>query len=304
MTSEKLINQVFVSYSHADREFFARLRVHLRPFERATQVEAWSDAKIAAGQDWRAEIRKALGRAAAAILLVSADFLASDFIAENELPPLLAAAKERGVTILPVLLKPCAFSDICELEAFQCVNDPSHPLISLSETEQEQLWYNVTVAARDALQQRVIQTSVPQVVEPEWDDMRESEVRGPDLNVLPDDALAFFQRELKQPESARDLLVYQYHFLDSLVYMQEASRTLCGHPNGEALITQVKKRLRSAGWEGDGVLQLLWLPPFVGTGVEDTWGTCVWHVKQRNNGTSWLASPVPLEFPRLQEQNE
>jgi hypothetical protein len=39
-------------------------------------------------------------------------------------------------------------------------------------------------------------------------------------------------------------------------------------------------------------------------GIEDTWGTYVWHVKQSNNGTSWIASRSPLEFARLKSQNE
>ena len=88
--------QVFVSYSHVDSEYLARLRVHLRPFERKNLVDVWSDAKVKAGQRWRKEIEDAIGRAAVAILLVSADFLASDFVAENELPPLLKAAQGEG----------------------------------------------------------------------------------------------------------------------------------------------------------------------------------------------------------------
>src|SRR5690242_13407994 len=107
--------QVFVSYSHADSAAFARLKVHLRPFEREGRVDVWADVRLQPGQQWRQEIRNALDEAAAAVLLVSADFLASDFIATNELPPLLAAAKTDGVPILPVVVKPCAFSDVPEL---------------------------------------------------------------------------------------------------------------------------------------------------------------------------------------------
>src|SRR5436305_12088628 len=126
---------VFVSYSHVDAAYLARLRVHLRPFERLGVVDLWVDSKIRPGQDWRSEIRAAINRANVAVLLISADFLASEFITENELPPLLAAAQERGVPVLPVILKPCAFFEIDELARFQAVNDPSKPLISLNEAE-------------------------------------------------------------------------------------------------------------------------------------------------------------------------
>jgi hypothetical protein len=51
---------------------------------------------LRAGDKWKREIEKALQRATAAVLLVSADFLASDFITDNELPPLLKNAEEQG----------------------------------------------------------------------------------------------------------------------------------------------------------------------------------------------------------------
>lgn len=44
---------------------------------------------------------------------------------------------------------------------------------------------------------------------------------------------------------------------------------------------------------------MLWLPPFVGAGEKDNFGCYVLHVKQRNDGISWLASPVTLPFHRL-----
>ena len=66
-----------------------------------------------------------------AVLLVSADFLASDFIADNELPPLLVAAENEGVIILPVIVSPCLFTNVPALARFQAVNLPSKPLSAL-----------------------------------------------------------------------------------------------------------------------------------------------------------------------------
>lgn len=80
--------KVFVSYSHVDAEWLKRLQVHLKPLERQGLVERWDDTRIAAGQKWQTEIRNAIDSAAVAILLISADFLASDFIDRDELPPL------------------------------------------------------------------------------------------------------------------------------------------------------------------------------------------------------------------------
>ncbi len=79
-------------------------------------------------------------------LLVSADFLASDFIVDDELPPLLKAAEEGGTVILPLILKPCRFARDPHLKQFQAINDPKRSLITLPEDQQEAL-YDLTAEA-------------------------------------------------------------------------------------------------------------------------------------------------------------
>jgi hypothetical protein len=59
-----------------------------------------------------------------ALLLVSTDFLASDFIRKGELPPLLKAAENDGASILSLILKPCLFTMNKKLSKFQTINDP------------------------------------------------------------------------------------------------------------------------------------------------------------------------------------
>ena len=129
--------RIFVSYSHADAEWLKRLQVHLKPLERAGSIEWWDDTKILPGMVWRDEIEKALAAAQIGVLLVSADFVASDFIANHELPNLLAAAQNRGLTILSLIVGPSRFKRMPELSRFQAVNDPDRPFIGLSKAEQE-----------------------------------------------------------------------------------------------------------------------------------------------------------------------
>jgi hypothetical protein len=138
--TEKAVNTVFVSYSHRDSEFLNRLRIHLRPLEKQGLVELWDDSKIGAGDQWKAAIEEALGRARVAILLVSADFLASDFIVDNELPPLLVKAESKGTRVVPLIVKPCRFRRDEKLSRFQAINDPKTPLISMSEADQETIY--------------------------------------------------------------------------------------------------------------------------------------------------------------------
>ncbi|HEX8130268.1 MAG TPA: toll/interleukin-1 receptor domain-containing protein [Pyrinomonadaceae bacterium] len=143
--------KVFISYSHEDEDWLNRLRVHLRPLEREYDVEIWDDRKIRAGSKWREEIEDAISSAKVAVLLISASFLASDFIATDELPPLLEAAKKEGATVLPVIISPSRFSRTNSLCQFQAINSPSAPLIDLPRGEQEAILEKVAEAIETSL---------------------------------------------------------------------------------------------------------------------------------------------------------
>jgi internalin A len=93
-------NQVFISYSHEDTKWHKHLEIHLKPFRRVGSIISWSDEQITSGSKWFEEINSALINAKVAVLLVSRDFLASDFIHENELGPLLKKAERGGFKIL------------------------------------------------------------------------------------------------------------------------------------------------------------------------------------------------------------
>ena len=143
-------NLVFVSYSHADAKWLTSMRSHLKLLERHAGIEQWDDTKIKPGTQWRKEIRGALERARVAVLLVSADFLTSDFIVTNELPPLLKAAQERGTLILALIVRPCRFEKT-ELARFQAVNPPSKPLSNLSSSRREEWYVKLSGLIEDAL---------------------------------------------------------------------------------------------------------------------------------------------------------
>ena len=142
---------VFISYSHTDVEFLDRLLVHLKPLEKNNQLELWVDTRLRAGDKWKKEIEKALERANVAILLVSADFLASDFITDNELPPLLRNAEERGTRVVPLIVKPCRFTRDKNLRVFQSVNDPKRALILLPAGQQELIYDQVAAEVEKSM---------------------------------------------------------------------------------------------------------------------------------------------------------
>jgi hypothetical protein len=123
---------VFVSYSHRDKRWLERLQVHLKPLVREGDIDLWDDTRIRPGADWKVEIDCALAAARVAVFLVSPDFLASDFIHDEELPVLLEAAEKRGTRILPVILNHCLYAD-SKLGRFQAINSPDRPLEGLTK---------------------------------------------------------------------------------------------------------------------------------------------------------------------------
>jgi hypothetical protein len=128
--SVKEKKRVFVSYCHRDRKWLEELQVTLRPMLREEEFLLWSDKQIQAGEKWRSEIEGALKSASIAILLVSRYFFASDFIAKNELPPLLDAAAKEGLRILWIALSASDYQR-SPIAIYEALNDPGRPLDSL-----------------------------------------------------------------------------------------------------------------------------------------------------------------------------
>jgi len=138
------LNSIFISYSHADKHWLDKIKTALStlPYE-GLDLDTWDDNKIAAGTLWRTEIDNAIQKARVAILIISNEFLASKFIQENELPPLLAKIQNNGTRILPIIAKKCRFVQ-SRIGQYQAVNDPNRPLNALKEYEQDEEIYKLT----------------------------------------------------------------------------------------------------------------------------------------------------------------
>lgn len=134
---------IFISFAHEDRDYLIRLQKHIQVLvNEGVLIDSWDDSRIRAGMIWKDEIELALNKSKIAILLISTDFLASDFIVNNELPLLLKRAERDGITILPLIVNHCRYQ-YSLLSDYQAANEIETPLSDLSESEREKVYLSV-----------------------------------------------------------------------------------------------------------------------------------------------------------------
>ena len=128
---------VFISYSHKDERYKDDLLRHLKLLEKQGVASFWDTSLIPAGANWSQEIKNAVETASVAILLISPDFLSSDYVIQQELPQLIKRAQERNVVVLPLLIRPTSWTSVPELAQFQFLNDVTRPLSTSDKRDEE-----------------------------------------------------------------------------------------------------------------------------------------------------------------------
>jgi hypothetical protein len=129
---------VFISYSHKDEEWKDQLRVHLDALQAEDKdfVDPWDDRRIGVGDKWKEEIEGAMDRSSVAVLLISAHFLTSNFILREEVPRLLAR-REKGLNIVPIVVRPCNWQRVSWLSSLQLRPKDGRPLMLGDEAQIE-----------------------------------------------------------------------------------------------------------------------------------------------------------------------
>ena len=126
--------KIFISYSHGDEAWFTELKNRLLPLQRVHGFEIWDDKHLQPGQNWHDEIQKALGQTKLALLLVSPNFIRSEYIDKHEMKPLREAHERgEGVKVVPLYLRSADVDDYPFITKLQALNDPKTPLERLKE---------------------------------------------------------------------------------------------------------------------------------------------------------------------------
>ena len=97
---------VFISYAHQDRALREELETHLSNLRRQNVIASWYDGDISPGTDWKAQIIAHLNTDQIILLLISADFMASDFCYSIEMTQAIDRHDANQARVIPIILRP------------------------------------------------------------------------------------------------------------------------------------------------------------------------------------------------------
>jgi hypothetical protein len=141
--------KIFYSYAHEDERWREELEKHLSLLQRESLITGWHDRNIKAGDEWQKELNKNLQEADVILLLVSPDFIASDYCYSVEVQFAMHKQKLGEVVVIPIILRPVDWhrAPFGKLQALPRDGKP----ITTSEN-QDQAFYEVALGIRDALE--------------------------------------------------------------------------------------------------------------------------------------------------------
>ncbi len=148
---------IFFSYAHEDEELLNRLQKHLIPLYRERLIDLlWHDRNISAGTEWEQEIDTYLNRAQIILLLVSPDFMASDYCYSKEMTRAIERHDQKEARVIPVILRHAQWkkSPIGKLQALPTDGKPVK-----SWRDEDEAFFNVVEGIRKAIEELAVQSS-------------------------------------------------------------------------------------------------------------------------------------------------
>ncbi len=97
--------RLFYSYSHKDETLRNELETHLKLLQRQGLIETWHDRQIEAGDEWKQKIDENLERADIILLLISSDFIASDYCYDKEMGRAMERHSQKEARVIPVIVR-------------------------------------------------------------------------------------------------------------------------------------------------------------------------------------------------------
>ncbi len=141
--------EVFFSYAHRDEDLRDELAKHLSILERQGVISAWHDRNIDAGREWAKEIDQRLNSAQIILLLISSDFMASDYCYDIELKRAIERHEAGEAWVIPVILRPVDWQDT-SFSQLQALPRDGKPITQWSN--QDEAFRNIALGIRHSIE--------------------------------------------------------------------------------------------------------------------------------------------------------
>jgi hypothetical protein len=127
--------EIFYSYSHKDEKLREELEKHLSALEAQGVIKGWHDRQITAGEERKKQIDQRLMTAQIILLMISADFLASDYCGDDEMKFAMKRHESREAVVIPVMLRSVDWKGM-PFEKLQALPKGAKPVMEWDDLDQ------------------------------------------------------------------------------------------------------------------------------------------------------------------------
>lgn len=139
--------KLFISYSHKDEELKEQLETHLALLKRQGIIASWDDRKIIPGQNWENEIFNSFNDSDIILILISADFISSDYCYDKELGKAITHHKTGEKVVIPIILRECDWSGT-PFVGIQGLPKDMQPVISRHWHSNDEAFLNISLGLK------------------------------------------------------------------------------------------------------------------------------------------------------------
>jgi len=137
--------KLFVSYSRKDVKYLEKFKVQIAALKRKGIIEDWNDQEIIGGDVWENTLKHQLEIADIIVFLVSADFIASDYIYDVEIKKAIERHRKGEVIVVPIIIRPCDFASL-EISKFQAL--PKNAQSIFKWVDEDEAWLDVLLGIK------------------------------------------------------------------------------------------------------------------------------------------------------------
>lgn len=149
--------EIFCCYARKDQQLLQQLKSHLMPLQREGLITIWADTDIDAGSEWKEEISKHLNTAQIILLLVSPDFMDSDYCYSIEMKRAMERHESKDACVIPIILRPVYWQK-APFGRLQALPTDGKPIKSSSWGDSDEAFFNVTEGIREVVDKLVTST--------------------------------------------------------------------------------------------------------------------------------------------------